>query len=60
MTRFFLLDVLRGWVGVGNCPGFHEAGSVSWLGFVASMVLTLSAQFCNALRCQGFAFVRGL
>jgi hypothetical protein len=60
MTRFFLLDVLRGWVGVGKCFDLNEAGSVGWFGVGALMVLMPSAQFCNILLCKGFAFVMGL
>jgi hypothetical protein len=60
MTRFFLLDVLRGWVGVGMCSGLNEAGSFDWLGVGALMVLMPSAQFSNTLLCKGFAFVMGL
>jgi hypothetical protein len=60
MTRFFLLDVLREWAGVGKYFDLNEAGSVDWFGVGASMVLMPSAQFCNVLLCKGFAFVMRL
>jgi hypothetical protein len=60
MTRFFLPDVLRGWVGVGKCSDLNEAGAVDWSGVGASMVLAPSAQFCNALPRKGFAFTMEL
>jgi hypothetical protein len=60
MTRFFLLDALRGWAGVGKCFDLNEAGSIDWLGVESLVVLMPSAQFSNVLLCKDFAFVMGL